>query len=75
MPETFIRVEGLMEMPGIERHGPSSASAATMCHVQRTTMVPFFITKGDGLLQWGKVVFKGSNGPPGVALVWIVLPT
>jgi hypothetical protein len=41
---------------------------------QSTTTVPFAITQGEGLLQCGKVVGTGSNGPYGVLLAWMVLP-
>eukprot|EP01043_Picozoa_sp_COSAG02_P007507 COSAG02_NODE_225_length_28184_cov_16.570981_8_plen_141_part_00 len=51
-PGTPIRVEGsMLKVLTTVRHGPSRASAAWMLQVHRTTMVPFFITHGDGLLQ------------------------
>ena len=70
-----MRVDGLIVSRGtIVRHGPSSLSAATIDHVHSTATLPFAITQGDGLLQPGKEVCSGMNGPSGEALVWIVLP-
>ena len=71
-----MRVDGLIVSRGtIVRHGPSSWSAATIDHVHSTATLPFAITQGDGLLQPGKEVCSGMNGPSGEALVWIVLPS
>ena len=70
------RVLGEMTSRGTTvRHGPSRLSEAWMLQVHSTTIVPFFITQGEGLLQPGNDVSSGTKSPFSESLTWMVEPT